>query len=92
MRSWLTEKDRRRRAGSKGRLGLACALVLTPTLIPSAAGGEPQTPSAVSTHQENDTAVRPFEIAVDQAVLGDLRERLTSARFPDWSYPVSVDS
>jgi microsomal epoxide hydrolase len=61
---------------------LALALVAGGTSSPGLAAGQP----------DDDEAVRPFTIAVPDAVLDDLRDRLARTRFPDeiegagWDY------
>ena len=55
-----------------------------------------QTGPVVNTNS-SDTALRPFRIAIPQADLDDLRERLARTRWPDelpgagWSYGVPLD-
>jgi pimeloyl-ACP methyl ester carboxylesterase len=50
-----------------------------------------------ATDESGNTAIRPFRIAVDDAVLRDLKERLARTRFPDtiegtgWEYGADLD-
>src|SRR5919107_5069607 len=54
--------------------------------------GTPDTQGPITTATSTDKAVRPFTIAVDQADLDDLADRLARTRLPrpapgdDWTY------
>lgn len=73
---------------------------LTTTMLASAvaAGATPQPKAAAQDAQPKGAAdVKPFRIAVDDAVLVDLKARLAQTRWPDqipdsgWEYGVPVD-
>ncbi|WP_377157704.1 epoxide hydrolase family protein [Roseateles sp. UC29_93] len=63
----------------------AIASAFSLALFPVASSAQTQAPTAVSAPRDaaEDTTIRPFQAAIPEAALADLRQRIAATRFPD---------
>ena len=69
-------------------------VIVVASIVGALGCGSTEPPSIKAT-DEDDTAIRPFDIAVSDEVLADLDARLARTRFPDqvgtnWVYGTNV--